>query len=385
MEPFVSAFKLPPIERWPVILRWLVRPPSLRTRWIGGIIITAALACTGYFDITTGDRVDLKHFYWLFVFAAFMLFRLRGVWWLAGVILCYAFNLTKKRLPPPEWLAAVDILGATVSFSLIGLFISWLADSLSQIQKSHENLRLDLKLASEVQRQILRPPLRLPWLNIAGELRSLGDVGGDFYVFEQVEPEKVFFAIGDVQGKGVSASLTMAMLTALFSELSKQMKRPDEILSLLNSKLVSSNSRFATVFAGIATNLGGGRLELIYSKAGHENGVIVEKNGWREIGTPGMPLGVMDGERYESHSCVMNCGDRLILYTDGVSDARSETGAPFGREAIGDNALHFSEEAPYDGLERLLHRLLDEAEAHRGKSFQEDDMTLLGIEPSSPG
>ena len=159
-------------------------------------------------------------------------------------------------------------------------------------------------------------------------------VGGDYFDFVTGHDGKLGFAIGDVSGKGLPAALLMAVLQASFNAQAENRLSVCETVARVNAHLtrVTEADRFATFFYG-ELNLDSGNFT--YSNAGHNFPILISADGQvKELTKGGLVLGVMADTHYEEETVLLQAGDTLFLYTDGISEAQNLTGEEFGEERL---------------------------------------------------
>jgi phosphoserine phosphatase RsbU/P len=184
---------------------------------------------------------------------------------------------------------------------------------------------------------------------------------------------KLTFLVGDVAGKGVAASLLMTHLHAMFRSLSATGVEIDKLLDLGNRIFCESTiaGQYATLICGrLGTN---GELEI--ASAGHLPGLHVAKDGVEQIGSSGLPLGMFSTTRYTAQRARLELGDTLLLYTDGISEARSTAGVEYGVERLTIIAGEHHGTAP----EQLLNACLSDVRNFSSGTRQTDDQTLMAI------
>jgi len=198
------------------------------------------------------------------------------------------------------------------------------------------------------------------------------EVGGDLYDF-YIRDEKLFFCIGDVSGKGVPASLVMAVTRSLFRTVSAHEKSPQRIVTAMNDSMSDMNesNMFVTFFCGVL-DLQNGHLR--YCNAGHNAPVLVKAEGNAELPVvPNLPLGIMPGMNFEEQEADLECGTGLFLYTDGLNEAENPAHGQFGEERMM-NLLQ-------PGMESrvLIDNVRDAVHAFADGAPQSDDLTMLYI------
>jgi len=194
----------------------------------------------------------------------------------------------------------------------------------------------DMQQAAVIQRRLLpeKSPV-VPGLDIAGRMRPCRTVGGDYYDYLAFPDGRIGMLVGDVAGKGMPASLLMSSLQARVQVLFEDGDDLARKIGRLN-KAVSSNcpdNRFITFFMGIVDPKTG---EFVYTNAGHNPPVIVRDSGEFETlqGAGGVILGILPMAVYQEARTVLNPGDTLVLFTDGVTEAADPSDQEYGEERL---------------------------------------------------
>jgi serine phosphatase RsbU (regulator of sigma subunit) len=230
----------------------------------------------------------------------------------------------------------------------------------------------DFERAREIQQALM--PKQLPRIT-GGELAAGWQparvVGGDYFDAVRLGDSSVVIAIGDVSGKGMSAALLMSNLQAIVRAFAAE-SSPAALCARAN-ELISGNvapGKFITFFCGVADMA---CMRFDYCSAGHNPPILCRKNGQVERLTEGGPvLGVFPAARYPAGTVGLRSGDRLALFTDGISEAMNEVGEEFGEERL--LALLTQDRA--GGAGPLHNRIMAEVTAFCSGTFQ-DDATLL--------
>ena len=241
----------------------------------------------------------------------------------------------------------------------------------------------DLRLAHDVQELFLTHIFPLSeGIEVDAKYIPSSQVGGDFYDFYKLSPHKFFVCIADVSGKGVPASLLMALCQTHLKHLVHESHSPSEVLSLLNKELFSRirPDMFITLFlATFDTSTS----QLSYARAGHEPALLFRKNGDEEdileLRGNGIALGIVEPELFsnlvEDKSVNFCEGDILCLYTDGVTELSSEEKEEFGIERLKQSLTRHSGLDP----QSLNAKLVDELNLFSPPKADRDDLTLLTI------
>ncbi len=238
----------------------------------------------------------------------------------------------------------------------------------------------ELTAAREIQMSIVPkifPPFPdNPEFQLHAALEPAKEVGGDFYDFFFTDPRHLVALIGDVSGKGVPASLFMAVTKTLLKSKATPGAGPDEILMKVNKELCPGNdsSMFATVFCAVL-DIESGAVE--YSSAGHNHPLVLYKDQIpRYLDYPGsMALGVFENTVYSKGGFSLRPDETLILYTDGVTEAMNRKGQFFAEERL----THSVYGAGAETAEEILKRVLAGVKGFAAGAPQSDDITLLAL------
>jgi len=262
-----------------------------------------------------------------------------------------------------------------VSFSRMQEDLEGYLSKLEAATAERERIESELRVAREIQRSLL--PREMPadeGFDVRGLLEPAREVGGDFYDFFMADPEHVCLVIGDVSGKGVPAALFMAV-TRTFLKASYQGGSPAAALSRLNDALAAENDSMmfvSIVFAVIHVPTG----ECRYANGGHPLPVMIREGVATFLPkVRGALVGVMPDTSFEEGRVMLERGDRLFMYTDGVTEALDPDNILFGEERMCDVLRHGS---ALSGQE-ILQRMRSVVQAHTGLADQSDDLTMLAF------
>ncbi len=236
-------------------------------------------------------------------------------------------------------------------------------------------LEADMDLASRVQTELL--PRRSFSSNgwRAGHVyEPAGPVSGDYCDVLTLPDGRLFFAVGDASGKGVSASLLMAQLHALLRALLPLGLPPEETAARASHVLCESTlpAHYATLACGWASPEG----EVTLVNAGHVPPLCVGGEELRWIGATGLPLGLFCDQGFKAVEVALRPGELLVLCTDGLTETRSPSGEEFGRARLEGAARALQGLAP----EEVAAGLAAAAGAFRGGVRRADDLTVLVIQ-----
>ena len=251
-------------------------------------------------------------------------------------------------------------------------------DNLTKITSEKEKLGAELKLAGQIQEQFL--PTAFPnrkEFDLYATMNPAKEVGGDFYDFFMIDDDHLAMVIADVSDKGVPASLFMMVTKILISEYAFSSTDPAEILRVVNNRIRANNKEnmFVTVWLGIM-ELSTGKLTT--SNAGHEYPAIMRNNGDFEfyIDKHGLPLGVKKNYSYVNHEIMLEDGDKIFVYTDGITEASTSDKMMFGEDRLIE-ALNNHKSLD---CKDLLEGVVNSVETFVGDATQFDDMTALCFE-----
>ncbi len=228
--------------------------------------------------------------------------------------------------------------------------------------------------AREVQRNLMPSAEELGLHGVLAAYEPAEDVGGDFLDLRPRGDGGYLLYVGDVTGHGISAAMGASMLKVLFEAADADTDDPAEILDRVNEAFfrVTLPGVFATLFVVLADPV---RRRWVHASAGHEIGFLRRRDGREEVeelGSTGLPLGVIADERYESCGCAMEEGDVLVLMTDGLTEAMNAGGRLLGRGPVRDCVR-----AEGGGAEAIFASITRTAGAFRGDEPPKDDLTLV--------
>ena len=236
----------------------------------------------------------------------------------------------------------------------------------------------ELRLASQVQRSLLPPPLNHPDLDFASEFIPVREIGGDYFDLIPLGPHRLAFALGDVMGKGVPAALLAANLKAcLRAQLQGPVVEPAELIGRVNRLFweVTPKGLFASLFFGVF-DLGEAVLE--YVNAGHEHPFVVRHDlATEDLETGGTVLGLMEGARFEQARVALSRDDLLLFFSDGITDRSSADGEFYGVERLKAAATR----SRADRARLALYSVLGDVQEFSAGTPAEDDMTLIVAKP----
>lgn len=256
--------------------------------------------------------------------------------------------------------------------------ISWLRRVTVSQQGVIRDFHADMKSAQVIQQHLQpRTVPKVPGLDIAVMQLTCQEVGGDYYDFLDFGKGRIGILIGDVAGKGMAASLIMSNVQAIFREEARHATSPSEVLRVINRKLneiSSASGRFMSLFYGILDSSNG---VLTYSNAGHCRPIVCSSDGvLRELSEGGLFLGPFEQSEWCDCDSRIVSGDKLCVYTDGVSEAYDkDIMMQFGEERIARCLQEYT-----GNSEETLNHLLDSCRTFVRELPFKDDWTAIIVQ-----
>ena len=243
------------------------------------------------------------------------------------------------------------------------------------------SIESDLRIASGIQMGML--PEKFPTrddrddVQLFASLTPAKEVGGDLFDF-YFRDEKLFFCIGDVSGKGVPASLFMAVTRSTFRTVSAHESMPDRIVTTMNKAIADMNKThmFVTLFVGVL-DLPTGRLH--YCNAGHDAPLLVGAGVGELPCDSNIPVGFMPTWKYSLQEAQIFNGTTIFLFTDGLTEAMDANNEQFQMERVNDvatQALSLQQQEP----RQLIARMTEAVHQFVGDAEQSDDLTMMAIQ-----
>jgi len=280
---------------------------------------------------------------------------------------------------------AFDFVTKPVNFEDLEITIDKTIEEITQIRRSiaeHDQLvsiQHDLNVAREIQQAIL-PKIFPPFpsqqnFDIYASMIAAKEVGGDFYDFFMIDPTQVGFVIGDVSGKGVPAAIFMAVSRTLIRATGIKGVSAGECLRYVNNLLCTESvaSMFVTVFYGIF-DVTTGNVEFV--NAGHNPPYLLSTDGIKKIEITGdTVLGAFENITFRSGKMQMKPGEKLFLYTDGVTEAFNSKEESYGEQKL-ENFLQERIDLP---IETIIKDSQKDVKSFVKGAPQSDDITLLSV------
>jgi sigma-B regulation protein RsbU (phosphoserine phosphatase) len=244
-------------------------------------------------------------------------------------------------------------------------------------QRAEESQARAVSLARTLQATLIPPTSpRIPHVDVAAAYRPAGDgtqVGGDFYDVFKVDEDEWVVLLGDVCGKGVEAAVVTALARYTLRAAAVEHARPSDALAMLNQVMLGHETdRFCTV-AFLRVRRGDDGIRCRLASGGHPLPLLCRENGQVvEVGRPGSLVGILEDTQFEDVEVVMGPGETLLLYTDGVVEARSN-GDQYGTERLA-QILRLGHPTADD----LVGAVVEDVLAHQGGAAA-DDIAVLAL------
>jgi sigma-B regulation protein RsbU (phosphoserine phosphatase) len=310
---------------------------------------------------------------------------------LASSILSVAVIMLVFQIPYSQFGAEFWLSGrlGTVVITLVGILYHLYTESRSALevrnlelqrtvdvaQTHSEQQGQELEKAREIQEGLL--PKKIPQvkgLEVAGAWQPARVVGGDYYDVLKFSERKIGICIGDVVGKGITAALLMANLQASFRAFAEEGVSPGALCGKLHG-VISNNVAQEKFVTFCYCTIDAEKNKLTYASAGHCPPLLLRGRGEAiPLKEGGIPLGILPGKEYADTEVQLEAGDRLVLYTDGLTEAMNAEDEQFGEpRLVGLGRKNMGLGAP-----ELLEVIRKEVSGFSGGSFQ-DDFTLVVV------
>lgn len=302
-----------------VTLLWLV------------IFLMLALCSALLLDASFDTPFD---FFFAPILVACLCFRRRGLWIIIPALVlyhvCYLFhNLPLWRLLTLDFFALFKWL-------IVAVFTLITVERVKADREQQMRIERDIDMARTLQMALIPSNYDFGRVRIQGIMRQCQTIGGDFYYFRPFQEKYVVFCLGDVMGKGIPASVVMAIIMGFFFEWGKKSPSPAMVMSKLNMRLLrlwgKETTWFTTLFYAVFNEETG---RLTYASGGCEMAVLIRADGSiSSLTSEGLPVGAFEEGDWEEKSVELAGGDKVLLFTDGLTEARNADGELFSYERL---------------------------------------------------
>ncbi len=274
----------------------------------------------------------------------------------------------------------LDVLAAVASQAAISIQNASMLESLLE----RERLNRDLKLAEQVQKRFLPQTVpTVPGYEFFAHYQPTYQVGGDYYDFVPLSADRMACALGDVAGKGVAAALMMAKFSGDTRSCMLTEQAPAPTATRLNSLLCAAGIEDKFITLGLCV-LDAPARKLTLTSAGHTPVLIRRADGRvEEVGqeVSGLPLGIMEDSTYEETEVQLNTGDVVVIYSDGVTDARSPSDELY--DSVSNHRLVKRVAQLSGGPVAVGRAILQDIREFSADHSQADDITLVCLGPTA--
>ncbi len=270
------------------------------------------------------------------------------------------------------------------SFDYMQKSLTEYIEKLTETTSAKERIESELNIAREIQMSMI-PKIFPPYpdrndIDIYAYMNPAKEVGGDLYDFF-IDDNKIYFAVGDVSGKGVPASLFMAVTRSIFRSVATSLVDPAKIITAMNKSIADGNdaNMFVTLFVGVydfSTD------KFTFSNAGHNPPVLLSPDGTATFldmkPCSGIPVGLFPEFSYKSCTIHLDRNSRLVLYSDGLTEAENESKALYSDERL--LSLMNMTGMSYMNVRSIINVILKDVEKHAAGAPQSDDLTIMALE-----
>jgi len=292
--------------------------------------------------------------------------------WCAGATLAFRSGVAVPLVEP--LIAALAALGAMIAYQLVA------AERVMAAQRALERAReAEMASAAAIQRAML-PALQADdaagEFDIAARMIPAREVGGDLYDIVPLDANRVVITVGDVCGKGIPASLFMAVSQTVMRLVVRSGDDLKAEIEAANALLVANNREemFTTLFCAVLDKSSGA---MTYCNCGHNPPLLLRagEDAFEPLRACGPPLGMFEAAKHTPRSVVLAPGDMLVLYTDGVTEAEDLQFAQFGAQRL-EQALLAARARP---AQEVIEQVVTGVTTFAGRAPQSDDITCVAV------
>jgi len=346
-------------------------------QWLPSLLVFGSIAAVAYADFIV-TSISLGYLYILPLGISAIFLRSQISYGLIAVCVLL-HDLFGPPYPSPEARITHNLTalaGFTFVVYIIQRYVKQRELLDKAVRKQRDQLLQDVELAGQVQRMFL--PIQRPsiaGLDIAGTMRPVRGVGGDYYDYIPIDEHTVEIVIADVAGKGVPAALLMSATAAAVQLEAREKRDMLEVVNRLNSGIhsVSDGDRYVTLLLADIDALS---RSLRYVNCGHNPALLFKAQTGDVVpmNSSCFPVGMFDSVTCEINRADLAAGDLLVLYTDGITEAENSQGEEFGMERLSAVIRHDSSLS----AEELMDNIFRSAEDFcQGVGFNDDATVLI--------
>ncbi|MGC2401448.1 MAG: SpoIIE family protein phosphatase [Acidobacteriaceae bacterium] len=356
-----------------------VKTQEGRIAGVFNFLVFLSVAAIAYTDWKVVPQVSLGYLYLLPIALSALVNPplLTSLLAVACVVLADIFYGTG---PETQRVREVRDLITLAGFLVVGFLVTQVAKQrnrlVEEVRRQRDEYEHDLMLASQVQQQVLPKPPVCTSLELAAAMQTATLLGGDYYDFFQISDDIVDVVIADVSGHGAAASLLMPSLAVALRLRAHELSGPAEIIKDLDQvfRQVTNSATFVTMFYA---RFDQARKTLHYANGGHNPPLLVRpKTGQAlQLEEGGPILGILKDAEYTNTLVILDPGDILTLFTDGMIEQENEAGEQFSLTRLQD-VVTSKETQP---AAALVASIAEAVSAFAGKKAQEDDQTVVVV------
>lgn len=259
------------------------------------------------------------------------------------------------------------------TFNKMTLDLKHYIEALNAQTLAEEKINNELKIARDIQKSVLpktfpnRDSIEFGVISVPAKI-----IGGDYYDFFELENGQIGILIADIVGKGIPAALYMVMVASIMYEYVKNFSSPKDAFTIINKVMINSPvlKKYVPVFYAVFDP---NTLKFTYANAGHEPGLAWANGAFQFLDTDGFPLGGSDDTEFEEKTLQLRPGDKIMLFTDGITEARNTEETDFGidrlKQLITQNSTLTAQS--------LTEKIYQSIEIYSQNTPQHDDLTMI--------
>jgi serine phosphatase RsbU (regulator of sigma subunit) len=355
-----------------------IRIEENRIAGLLNFVIFLSIAAVGYTDWMVAPNISLGYLYVLPIALSGLVNPLP-----VSIVLAVVCSVLQDVFGPtsdPFSVRGVRDVISLAGFLMVAFLVTQVAKQrnrlVAEVRRQRDEYEHDLKLASQVQRQVLPKPLVCTNLQLAAEMKTAQLLGGDYYDFFQISEHVVDVVIADVSGHGAAASLLMPSLAVALRLRARELEGPAAIIKDLDQVLrqITNTATFVTMFYA---RFDQANRTLEYANGGHNPPLLVRaKSGQAlELEAGGPIVGILPNAQFSNIRVALDPGDILTLFTDGVTEQENEAGDEFSILRL-EQVVRSKVTEP---AATLVANITDAVSTFAGSKAQADDLTVVVV------
>lgn len=354
-------------------------PPRARPAYLATLAGILVLVAWIEWAVAAEIGIDL---YFIAVLAACFFFRKAGAWVIPVCLLLSDMPALRVGIEASGGLSAFLFRDAVklLVWGFLAFFTTVTLTKYAETRRYQVLIQQDVALARTLQRALMPRYFESAAVRVDARIYQTHQIGGDFYWFRPFKEKYVVLTLGDIMGKGIPASMVMAIVMGFFYEWGKQSFSPAFILERLNERLYSlwteDESWFVTGFYAIYDEE---THELAYSAGGHQAALLIRADPARPIErlkVDNLPIGIFEEILWEEKRVTLEAGDRVVVFTDGVNEARNGAGEIFTMERLETTLRESVHLSPGEIARAVVKRVREFA----GSDNLDDDLAIMVME-----